>query len=328
MRTSCASRRQPPTSCARRAGRADDLLTAILLATTAPVLICPCDERPDVGASADDATLTISRPSVTRWSARPWGAWRTARARGPGRLEEPAAIIVQHIGRALEPARVRCTGRRVVVTAGPTREAVDPVRVLTNRSSGRMGYALAEACWRRGAEVTLVTGPTEIAAAAAVVGLVRVESVDEMAHAVRREIADADALVMAAAPADFRPATAAERKIKKDVAPNSLALVNTVDILESTRDARSAAMVAVGFALESHDGVANARAKLEAKELDLVVLNSVGETGAGFEVHTNRVTLIGRDGSEVELPLQAKAAVADEIIDRVAELVAAKAGAG
>jgi phosphopantothenoylcysteine decarboxylase/phosphopantothenate--cysteine ligase len=232
---------------------------------------------------------------------------------GPGRLEEPS-VIVEHIGRALahdDPL----SGRRVLITAGPTREAVDPVRVLTNRSSGRMGFAVAAAAWRRGADVTLIAGPTELPPPAGP-RLVRVESAEEMAAAVRAELPAAELFVMVAAVADFRPAEPAAQKIKKRDAPAAIPLEPAPDVLSATRAARADGVVTVGFALETTDGRANAREKLAAKALDLIVLNPGDARDAGFEVDTNRVVLLDRDGGEEELPLMRKEDVADVLLDR------------
>ena len=237
---------------------------------------------------------------------------------GPGRMPEPEAIVA-HVGRLLEP-RGPLAGRRIVVTAGPTREAVDPVRFLSNHSSGRMGVALAMAAWRRGADVTLVAGPLSVAVPP-VLRRVDVESTEEMADAVRRALPDADVLVMAAAPADFRAAAPATSKIKKAGAPESLALASTPDILAVTRSVRRNGAVVVGFALETDDALNGGRAKLAAKGLDLVVVNDATEPGAGFGVDTNRVTILSaRDGDEA-LPLMPKAEVADAILDRVERLL-------
>ncbi|MGH7717810.1 MAG: phosphopantothenoylcysteine decarboxylase, partial [Gemmatimonadaceae bacterium] len=207
-------------------------------------------------------------------------------------------------------------GRRVVVTAGATREPVDPVRFLSNHSSGRMGVALAAAAWRRGAVVTLIAGHMEIPAPVGV-EVVTAATTEEMLQAVREALPAADALIMAAAPADFRPSTAATSKIKKGSAQQALALSPTADILASTRAARPAGCVIVGFALETDDAIASGRAKLAAKDLDLIVVNDAREEGAGFGVSTNRVTLLSRDGGAEELPLMLKTDVADVILDRV-----------
>jgi phosphopantothenoylcysteine decarboxylase/phosphopantothenate--cysteine ligase len=304
------------------AGLADDLLTTLLLATRAPVLLCPAMNdgmwaHPLTGANVE-RLRTVANYSIVGPAT---GHLAFDEGAGAGRMEDGQTII-EHIGRALEPENP-LRGRRIVVTAGPTREPLDPVRVLSNRSSGRMGFAIAAAAWRRGAEVTLISGP---ATAPLPVGprIVRVETADEMAAAVRAAIADADALAMAAAPADFRPATVADQKMKKRDRPDSVPLASAPDILMSTRDARPAGMVAVGFALETTDGRASARDKLKSKDLDLIVLNPALEPGAGFDVDTNRVVLIGRDGDETELPLQLKSDVAEAILDRIAAFLAAR----
>ena len=233
---------------------------------------------------------------------------------GPGRMPEPETIFA-HVGRLLE-AVGPLAGRRVVVTAGPTREAIDPVRFISNHSSGKMGVALAAAAWRRGAEVELIAGPLAVAPP---VGprVTPVETTSQMADAVRAALPNADVLIMAAAPADFAPARVAESKIKKGAQAPSLDLASTVDILASTRDARRPGTVVVGFALETDDAMAHARAKLDAKALDLIVVNDATEPGAGFGVDTNRVTLLDRDGGETRLELMPKPDVADAILDRV-----------
>ncbi|HWO87945.1 MAG TPA: phosphopantothenoylcysteine decarboxylase, partial [Gemmatimonadales bacterium] len=211
-------------------------------------------------------------------------------------------------------------GRRVVVTAGPTREALDPVRVLTNRSSGRMGFALARAAWLRGADVTLIAGPGQLPAPIGV-DLVRVETTEQLAGAVREALPGADALLMAAAPADYRPAAPSARKLKRASGGLRLDLEATEDVLAATRSARRKGAVIVGFALETGDAVSHAREKLKAKALDLVVVNDATEPGAGPEVTTNRVTLLTAQGAEA-LPLQSKESVAEAILDRVGEMLA------
>jgi phosphopantothenoylcysteine decarboxylase/phosphopantothenate--cysteine ligase len=235
---------------------------------------------------------------------------------GPGRMPEPETIFA-HIGRLLEPRDSLLVGRRVLVTAGPTREAIDPVRFLSNHSSGRMGTAIAAAAWRRGADVTLVAGPLGVAVPVGVRHL-PVESTSEMQAAVERELPESAVLVMAAAPADYRPADVSASKLKKTGQSRSIALAENADILASTRSARRDGAVVVGFALETDDVVANARRKLETKALDLIVLNDATEPGAGFSVDTNRVTIFTR-GSETpeQLPLLTKHEVADAILDRI-----------
>jgi phosphopantothenoylcysteine decarboxylase/phosphopantothenate--cysteine ligase len=236
---------------------------------------------------------------------------------GPGRMPEPETIF-SRAGRLLEKRDLE--GHGIVITAGPTREPIDPVRFISNRSSGKMGVALAEAAWRRGANVTLVAGPLEVETPRWV-KTVRVESTDEMADAVARALPEADALIMAAAPADFRPGEVASQKIKKASSPGSIQLTQTRDILASTRDRRHAGAVIVGFALETENLIANARRKLDAKELDIIVANSAVEEGSAFGADTNRVTLLSSDGATEELSLRPKSEVADTILDRVEALL-------
>jgi phosphopantothenoylcysteine decarboxylase/phosphopantothenate--cysteine ligase len=239
---------------------------------------------------------------------------------GPGRMPEPE-IIFAHVGRVLEGVSSGgLHGKRVLITAGPTREAIDPVRFISNHSSGKMGVALAAAAWRRGASVDLVAGPLSVPAPTGV-ALESVESTEDMAAAVERLLPHADVLVMAAAPADFRPSQPASSKIKKTQSPEPLTLSPTPDILLATKSARRQGAVIVGFALETDDAVASGRRKLESKDLDMIVVNDATEEGAGFSVDTNRVTLLVRDGDDERLPLMPKSQVADAILDRVEALI-------
>lgn len=294
-------------------GRSDDLLGAILLATRAPVLVCPAMNDAMWSHPATVANTRRVREMGYRLVGPAEGPLAAGEGSGPGRMEEPATIV-QHVGRALQGTS-RFTGRRIVVTAGPTREAVDPVRFVSNRSSGRMGFALAAAAWRRGADVSLVTGPTQIAPPPGP-RVHSVESADAMKGAVERLVADADLLIMAAAVADFRPVDPPASKIKKERAPDAIAMEPAPDILKETADSRPSGCFVVGFALETEDGEANARRKLESKGMDVVVLNETGP-GSGFETETNRVTLIERDGESETLPLLGKDEVAERILDRI-----------
>ena len=203
-----------------------------------------------------------------------------------------------------------------MITAGPTREPLDPVRVITNRSSGRMGYELAAAAWQRGAEVVLISGPSSLEAPIGP-ALRRVETTADMESAVRAEIGSADLLIMAAAPADYRVAEPASAKRPREAGGLAITLEPTPDILGATRGARKAGSIVVGFALETGDAVARGRAKRERKDLDFIVINDALEPGAGFEVATNRVTIVDREGNEHALPLMEKRAVAEAILDLV-----------
>ena len=299
-------------------GRGDELLTAILLATNAPVLICPAMNDRMWAHAQTQANAAHLRTLGYELVGPAVGPLAFGEGMGPGRVVEPAEII-EHIGRALG-RDARTAKRRIVVTAGPTREAVDPVRVLTNRSSGRMGYAVAAAAWRRGFDVELITGPASIAVPVGV-NATHIETAQQMADAVTAALPAADALVMSAAVADFRPSSPANSKIKKDASPDAIPLEPAPDVLHSTIAHRKKGAVIIGFALETDDLVANAKKKIERKQLDMIVLNDAGEKGAGFETSTNRVTLIDRHGAVEDLPLLSKDDVADIIIDRLLDLM-------
>jgi phosphopantothenoylcysteine decarboxylase / phosphopantothenate---cysteine ligase len=296
-------------------GRADDLLTACLLAADAPVLLVPAMNDRMWAHRATEQNVAHLRSlgyEVLDPDAGPLAS--PHEGNGPGRMPEPERILA-HVGRMLE-ARSALAGRRVLVTAGPTREAVDPVRFISNHSSGKMGVAIAAAAWRRGAAVTLVAGPLSIAPPHDV-RMVHVESTEQMNDAVRAELATADVLVMAAAPADFRAKHVVDSKIKKATRPDAIELENTDDILKTTIDARKKGAVVVGFALETDDVIEHAKEKLAAKSLDMIVVNDARETGAGFGVDTNRVTILAPNAEPAVLPLLSKAETADAILDRV-----------
>ena len=306
------------------AGMASDLLSAVLLATDAPVVLCPAmNDRMYAHPATQDNLLRLRGFGyVLAGPATGPLAW--GEGEGPGRMLEPGEILA-HAGRALE-GEGPLGGVRIVVTAGPTREPIDPVRYIGNRSSGRMGYEVAAAAWRRGADVVLVTGPSQLEPPSGV-DVRRVESAAEMRDAVAAVLPHAHALVMAAAVADFRPADPADEKLKKEAGGVPMIhLERTADVLASTRELRRPDAVVVGFALETQDVVANGRRKLVAKGLDLLVVNDAREPGAGFEVATNRVTFLEPDRDDDELPLMSKAEVADRILDRVEALIAAKHG--
>jgi phosphopantothenoylcysteine decarboxylase/phosphopantothenate--cysteine ligase len=302
-------------------GMADDLLTATLLATEAPVVLCPAMNDRMFAHPATQSNLARLAEIGYRVAGPAVGPLAWGEGEGPGRMLEPEEIVA-HAGRALE-GPTGLSGRRVVVTAGGTREAIDPVRYVGNRSSGRMGYEIAAAAWRRGAEVVLIAGRSHLPVPPGV-ELRRTETAAQMLEAVRDELPRADALVMAAAVADFRPADPAAEKIKKEAGGvPEIRLEATDDVLRATRDDRAAGCVVVGFALETADAVENGRRKLTGKGLDLLVVNDATEPGAGFEVETNRVVLLQRGQPDEALPLMSKAEVADRILDRVEALLPA-----
>jgi phosphopantothenoylcysteine decarboxylase/phosphopantothenate--cysteine ligase len=300
-------------------GQADDLLTACLLAAECPVLLVPAmNDRMWAHAQTQANAAHLRELGYTLLDPDD-GMLAAGEGSGPGRMPEPETIFA-HVGRLLEGRSL--AGRQVIVTAGPTREALDPVRFLSNHSSGKMGVAIAAAAWRRGASVTLVAGPLQVAVPPGITH-VAVESTEEMRDALRARLGEADLLVMAAAPADYRPAQRSSSKIKKTGGTRALDLEETPDVLGSTRDVRRPGAVMVGFALETDDLIANAERKLDKKGLDLIVLNDATEPGAGFGVDTNRVTFLTRNGGAPErLPLMPKTAVADAILDRAEALLA------
>ena len=298
-------------------GLADDFLTTLLVARRAPLLLCPAMNDQMYAHPETRANLALLASRGVRLLGPDAGPLALGEGEGPGRMVEPE-VIVAHAERLLRSA-APWEGRRVLVTAGPTREPLDPVRVVSNRSSGRMGFALARAAWLRGAEVTLVSGPTALEPPPGP-DVVRVESTADMAAAVAAALPLADVLLMAAAPADYRPAAPLARKARRGEGALTLALEPTADILADTRARRKQDAIAVGFALESHDLLASATAKLKAKRLDLVVANDAGAPGSGPEAVTNRVTLVSAAGAEA-LPLQSKDDAAEAILDRVQVLL-------
>lgn len=300
-------------------GLAGDLASATLLAAEAPILAAPAMNTRMWEHPATRANIArLSEAGVTL--VGPATGWLAEGETGEGRMEEPE-VIFAHGARRIAPEG-ELKGRKVVVTAGPTRAALDPVRYIGNRSSGRMGYALAQAAWTRGADVVLISGPASVEPP---IGprVVEVETAAEMLEALRSELEGAAVLAMAAAVADFAPADVADRKIKKDGAALDLSLAAGPDLLHETREVRTKAGVfTLGFALETHDGIANAQRKLREKGLDMVALNMADEPDSGFDVETNRVTVIEPDDAVEELPLLEKSEVAERLLDRIEERLA------
>jgi phosphopantothenoylcysteine decarboxylase/phosphopantothenate--cysteine ligase len=293
-------------------GEAPDALTCLVLASSAPLVIAPAMDVTMWRAEATRANVRALRSLGAR-IVDPVSGPLASGLSGPGRLAEIADIVAAVEG-AVE-RRESLKGVRVLVGAGRTEEALDPVRVLTNRSTGRMGFAIAEAARDRGADVTLVAGPVSVEPPHGVT-LVRVTTALEMQRALQAEAAAAHVIVMAAAVADHRPVKLSREKLKRTAGPVALTLTPNPDILAGLGASRVAGQVLVGFALETRDGVANARAKRKAKGVDLIVLNSP-EDGIGTE--TNRVTLVD-DSSAAELPKANKREVAEAILDRVIAL--------
>ena len=307
----------PATACIiaqLAAGIADDMLTCTVLATKAPIILAPAMNvnmfensiTQDNLAKLKARGFTIIDPACGRLASGKMGVGRLAE------VEEIIGTIKQVLGRSGDLA-----GKRIVVTAGGTQEPIDPVRHIGNRSSGKMGYAVAEAARDRGAVVSLITAPTSLLDPAGM-EVVHIKTAAEMKEAVAGAVAQADALIMAAAVADYQPRSIAKAKIKKDSPSLTLELIRTPDILTEVKGN----FIRVGFAAESEDIVANARNKLEKKQLDIIVANDITDADSGFGTDTNKVTLIDRDGKVESLPLLSKREVADKILDKVVELLA------
>ena len=299
------------------AGRADDLLATTLLATRAPVVVCPAMNDRMYAHPRTARNLAYLRDELGYAVAGPaTGPLAFGEGEGPGRMIE-AREVVEHVGRALE-SDAFLAGRRVLITAGPTWEPVDPVRFVGNRSSGRTGYALARAAWRKGARVTLVSGPTRQARPP---GVERVEiaTAREMLDAVSEAIPSADVVIFAAAVADFRPVRRRSGKIKRADRGGSLSveLAANPDVALDTIPLRRPGARVVGFALETDDLLARASAKMERKAFDLVVANHARGPEGGPWGERNAVTLIASDGSAEELPVMSKHEIAEAILDRL-----------
>jgi phosphopantothenoylcysteine decarboxylase/phosphopantothenate--cysteine ligase len=295
------------------AGIADEMPALVVLATKAPVIIAPA-------MNVNMYQNAITQENLTKLKARGFTIIEPERGRlasgrvGMGRLADTDKIIgtiTQVLGRKGDLA-----GKKLVVTAGGTQEPIDPVRHITNPSSGKMGYAIAEAARDRGAEVKLVTAPTSLPAPAGV-KVIPVKTTVEMQKAVAKAVAKTDALIMAAAVTDYQPRITAKDKLKKDAASLKLELVRTPDILAEVKGN----FIKIGFAAESNDIIANAKKKLAKKKLDMIVANDITAADSGFGVDTNRVIIIDKKGKVEKLPLMSKREVADKILDGVVGLV-------
>ena len=298
-------------------GLADDPLTTTVIATSAPLLVAPAMDADMYAHPATQENLEKLRQRGVAIAGPAPGRLASGLV-GMGRLVEPIDLL-GHISATLG-RNGDLAGRTVVVSAGGTQEPIDPVRVITNHSSGKMGYALAEAARDRGARAVLITAPTGLPNPP-VVEVVNVQTADQMAQAVKREVDGADALIMAAAVADYRPASAADQKIKKSDDELTIELARTTDILDTVRGS----FVRVGFAAESENLVSNATGKVIRKSLDLIVANDITDSDSGFGSDTNKVVLIDRELRVEELPLLTKYEVGQRILDRVKDLLA---GAG
>jgi phosphopantothenoylcysteine decarboxylase / phosphopantothenate---cysteine ligase len=301
-------------------GIADDALSTFMLAVTAPRLVCPSMNTHMFQNAAVQRNLEILRGDGFG-VLEPACGQLACGTTGPGRLPEPETILDRFI-RFLTPQDL--AGLHVLVTAGPTWEAIDPVRFISNPSSGKMGFAVARAAEHRGARVTLVSGPTALAEPLNV-ALQPVRSAREMAERVLDLMADADVIVKTAAVSDYRPVETAPQKIKKQKETMSLTLTRNPDILKALGE-RKGGRILVGFAAETEHLEANAAQKLREKNLDIIAGNLIGVPHSGFQTDTNQVTLFFRDGAKEALPAMTKEAVAHTLLDRVAALVRDRSG--
>jgi|HubBroStandDraft_1064217.scaffolds.fasta_scaffold67104_2 phosphopantothenoylcysteine decarboxylase/phosphopantothenate--cysteine ligase len=309
-------------------GAADDFLTTLYLATTAPVIVAPAMNVNMWEHAATQENIATLRARGVHIVA-PEEGYLACGMTGAGRLAGTEAIA--ETVRAVLGLSRDLADESILITAGPTREDIDPVRYLTNRSSGKMGYALALSAVRRGAHVTLVSGPVELAAPQGT-ELIPVRSAEQMHRAVLEHLPGATVVIMAAAVADYRPVAPANKKIKRRPGPMTLELESTPDILADVArnksvEPKKSDRILVGFAAETEDVATHARAKLTAKQADLIVANDVTAPGSGFDHDTNIVTLYPADGSEIALPRMSKLDVAGRILDQILDLRRARQSA-
>lgn len=304
-------------------GVSDDLLTTIVCATPAPVMVAAA-MNPGMWHNPITQRNARTLTEIGYKFVGPAEGEMAEKQFGVGRMVEPEEIL-EEVKRFFEAFAERrsglLAGRKILVTAGPCREAIDPVRFISNRSSGKMGYAIAEAARDAGADVTLISGPTSLAQPTGVT-FVAIESTAQLAEAVSRHFDLTDCLVMAAAPSDFRPSEHADRKIKRTTALLHLELTPTQDILKGLAGQRRAGQVVVGFALETDNDEANGRKKLDEKQLDMIVLNNPRTPGAAFDHDTNQIAIL-RPGQPTESwPLMSKTEVAARLIAKIADMLA------
>lgn len=298
-------------------GVADNMLITTYLSMKAPVFVAPAMDLDMFAHPSTQNNLNRLR-SYGNVIIEPTTGELASKLVGKGRMEEPEQIV-SIVEKQLEAAGA-LIGKKILITAGPTYEKIDPVRFIGNYSSGKMGYAIAQECADRGAEVVLVSGPTQLAISHPRVKVERVESAQEMYDATIKAFPACDAAILSAAVADFTPADTAHSKIKREKGEQTIALKPTRDIAAALGQAKTARQRLVGFALETNDEQANAQHKLESKNLDFIVLNSLRDKGAGFNVDTNKISIIRRDGTQTPFPLKSKADVARDIIDNLQSL--------
>ncbi|MBP5629107.1 MAG: bifunctional phosphopantothenoylcysteine decarboxylase/phosphopantothenate--cysteine ligase CoaBC [Bacteroidaceae bacterium] len=298
-------------------GIADNMLVTTYLSMKAPVFVAPAMDLDMFAHPSTQKNLQTLR-SYGNIIIEPGEGELASKLVGKGRMEEPERIfdiLAQHFSKGDD-----LQGKTVMITAGPTYEKIDPVRFIGNYSSGKMGYALANECAERGAKVELISGPTHLSINHPLINITRVESAEEMYSCATERFADCDAAILSAAVADFTPDSKAESKIKREKGEQTLVLKPTHDIAAALGQMKSAKQKLVGFALETDNEQTNAQHKLEKKNLDFIVLNSLRDKGAGFNYDTNKVSIISRDGETKTFPLKSKTEVAADIVDKLQSL--------
>lgn len=298
-------------------GIADNMLITTYLSMKAPVFVAPAMDLDMFAHPATQKNLEILR-SYGNHIIEPGEGELASHLVGKGRMEEPEKIV--EVLEAFFNREQDLKGKKVLITAGPTYEKIDPVRFIGNYSSGKMGYALAESCARRGAKVTLISGPVQVKAQHPSIKVVKVESAHQMHEAAIKAFPTSDAAILCAAVADFTPEVKADQKIKREKEDLILKLVPTEDIAAALGKIKKENQCLVGFALETNNELANARHKLEKKNFDFIVLNSLQDAGAGFQCDTNKITIVDKEKA-IPYPLKTKTEVADDIIDRLANLL-------
>ena len=295
-------------------GIADNMLITTYLSMKAPVFVAPAMDL-DMFAHATTQHNLDSLRSYGNTIIEPTSGELASKLIGKGRMEEPEKIF-QIVGDSLAQSQTM-KGRHVLITAGPTYEKIDPVRFIGNYSSGKMGYAIARECARRGAHVELVSGPTQLTISHPLINVTRVESAEEMYRATTTHFPQCDVAVLSAAVADFTPETQADKKIKREKGEQILTLKPTLDIAAALGAQKSSSQKLVGFALETNDEQANAQHKLQKKNFDFIVLNSLRDKGAGFNYDTNKITIIHKSGQTESFPLKTKTEVAIDIVNAI-----------
>ncbi len=296
-------------------GIADNMLITTYLSMKAPVFIAPAMDLDMYAHTSTQRNLEMLK-SYRNQVIEPASGFLASKLEGKGRMEEPDKII--EIIEAYFASKEDLAGKKILITAGPTYEKLDPVRYIGNYSSGKMGFSLAEVCAERGAEVILIAGPAQLQTNHPCIRRIDVESADQMYEQAMTEFKNVDAGILCAAVADYKPEMYADEKIKrKEVDEIVLKLVPNKDIAASLGKIKTGKQVLIGFALETHNEELNAKLKLEKKNLDFIVLNSLQEKGAGFQTDTNKVSIINKRGEKTDFPLKSKKAVANDIIDKL-----------